>query len=319
MNQPAMKSLLQKIEGYDFEYLIADLWTKQGWKTRVLQASRDRGIDVEARRSDPFEQKYLIQAKRYSDGNKVGSKMIQQYSSLRYQEENVDAVLIITTSSFTKQAKEIAADLNIKLINGDKLVKIIERQNAGDILDEYTSAKNKGISDESSQKATNNFLQTLNYAKSTDEYISKIAENAVGETVTKESLIISNPGSFWSKANFNTPVLLYLLQNEQPHFILECEKIRLPDQELLTPPNGACIVATNNRIFVVIGNGSCNTGFEISYRDIIGISEFGILRTKIKIDLKEGACKFIIAGTEGRQEADHFVRQIEGIVHSLAE
>lgn len=189
-----MKSLLQKIDGYDFEYLIADLWTEQGWKTRVLPASNDRGIDVEARRSEPFEQKYLIQAKRYSASNKVGSEMIQQYASLQYQEENVDAVLIITTSSFTKPAKEIAADLNIKLIDGDDLTKIITKRDARDIVNNYTSFK--GNSQKSNRNTTNNFLQTLSYPKATDEYVSKLVDNAVGETVTKESLAKTS-GSFW--------------------------------------------------------------------------------------------------------------------------
>ncbi len=76
----------------------------------------------------PFYQKHLIQAKRYSEDNKVGSPEVQQYSSLRQQQSDVDAVIIVSTSSFTSQAQQIADDLNVKLINGSDLLDLIKKQ-----------------------------------------------------------------------------------------------------------------------------------------------------------------------------------------------
>lgn len=137
----AIRDKLQKLDGYDFEHLIADIWADQGWKTRVLPASNDRGIDVEARRSDPIEQKYLIQAKRYSEGKNVRSSQVQQYSSLKHQEENVDVVIIVTTSDFTPQAKERATNLNLKLINGDDLAQLIQTQDALHLVNKYLSGE----------------------------------------------------------------------------------------------------------------------------------------------------------------------------------
>ncbi|PGF17246.1 hypothetical protein CP556_14825 [Natrinema sp. CBA1119] len=71
-------------------------------------ASNDKGIDVRvrAKKTTPYNQKALIQAKRYGEGNKVGSPAIQQYSSLKHQEDNVDKVVVVTTSSYSRNAKE---------------------------------------------------------------------------------------------------------------------------------------------------------------------------------------------------------------------
>lgn len=117
-------SQLREMNEYDFEELVGEVWAERDWDTQVTRSSNDRGIDIVAEKQHPYFQKVLIQAKRYSKGNKVGSKEIQQYYSLKDQEDNVDQVLIITTSSFTKPAKRRAQDLNVKLINGKEFLKI---------------------------------------------------------------------------------------------------------------------------------------------------------------------------------------------------
>ncbi|WP_414838279.1 restriction endonuclease [Candidatus Nanosalina sp. VS9-1] len=117
-------SNLRGINEYEFEEIVGNVWSERGWETQVTRSSNDRGIDIVAEKQHPYYQKILIQAKRYSAGNKVGSKEIQQYYSLKDQEDNVDQVLIITTSSFTKPAERRAQDLNVKLINGEEFLKI---------------------------------------------------------------------------------------------------------------------------------------------------------------------------------------------------
>ena len=68
--------------------------------------------------------KWLVQAKRYS-GN-VGVKEVREYCSLKYR-EYVDGVIIVTTSSFTKEAHEEASKHNVKLIEGTLLVTMLNR------------------------------------------------------------------------------------------------------------------------------------------------------------------------------------------------
>jgi|APHM01.1.fsa_nt_gi Restriction endonuclease len=113
---------LQQMEPAEFEAFIADVWTYLGWDTRVVGDPGDRGIDVIAVDS---EDKQLIQAKRYGPSTTVGSPEVQQYASLRLQEDNVKQVTIVTTGTFSRQARELAPELEVILINGEKLVEIV--------------------------------------------------------------------------------------------------------------------------------------------------------------------------------------------------
>jgi len=111
---------LRDMSPKEFEYFVADLWNEMGWETEVRQQSSDIGVDVIATKDGAVPMKHVIQAKKYSEGNKVGGPDIQQYASLKMQ-ENADAVIVVTTSSFTKPAEDRAEDLGVKLIDGDKL------------------------------------------------------------------------------------------------------------------------------------------------------------------------------------------------------
>lgn len=115
------------VDPYEFESFVADLWEQQGWSTYVSPGSNDRGIDVVASRDEPVAQKHLIQVKRYAPENKVGGPEIQQYASLLHQDPDADAVIVVTTSGFTRQARELAADLNVKLIDGAGLQRLVEK------------------------------------------------------------------------------------------------------------------------------------------------------------------------------------------------
>ena len=136
MGSADIKSTLQEMDEYEFEYLVADLWELDGWDTTVSQASNDDGVDVTAIKDAPFDRKELIQAKRYSNGTSVGGPDIQQYASLRHQEPGVDSVAVVTTSGFTTSAERMAEKLNVKLVDGDSLATWIEESNEN-VLDEY--------------------------------------------------------------------------------------------------------------------------------------------------------------------------------------
>lgn len=132
-----LKAVLQQMDPYEFEHFVADLWERMGWETDVSTASADKGVDITARKSNPYEQLLLIQAKRYGPNTTVGSPDVQQYASLRQQFENVDKVLIVTTNGYSRQAREIAEDLNVKLIDGDGLVELIDEHDSLDLVAEY--------------------------------------------------------------------------------------------------------------------------------------------------------------------------------------
>lgn len=136
-NQEAFLQALQSIDAYKFESLIAELWEEQGWETEVTTGANDRETDVIATRDLPFQQKVALQAKRYDPSNTIGSPDIQQYASLRQQVGRLDAVIIVTTSSFTTGAQEIAESLNVKLIGGDQLYDLFEEHADPSLLNGY--------------------------------------------------------------------------------------------------------------------------------------------------------------------------------------
>lgn len=129
-----LKAVLQQMDPYEFEHFVADLWERFGWETSVSSASADKGVDVVCRKSMPYDQLVLIQAKRYGPNSTVGSPAVQQYASLRHQYDGVDKVLIVTTSGYSSQAESIADKLNVKLIDGDRLVRLILDHDALDLV-----------------------------------------------------------------------------------------------------------------------------------------------------------------------------------------
>lgn len=118
-------SKLEELDPDEFELMVSDLWKQKGWNTELTSSTSDKGVDVRATRDKPYERKMLIQAKNYSKDNKVSSEEVQRYASLKDQEEGVDEVLIVTTSSFTSQAEELAEKLNVKMIGRKKLEDMI--------------------------------------------------------------------------------------------------------------------------------------------------------------------------------------------------
>ncbi|WP_226013609.1 restriction endonuclease [Halomicrobium salinisoli] len=130
------------LDPIQFEKFVAELWARRGWETEVTSGSNDRGIDVIAEKHFPYEEKVLIQAKKYAQGNRVSGPEIQKYASLK-QRDGVDEVIIVTTSEFTAQAIELSQEYNIKLINGKTVLNMIIEGSAEDLLQQYTSLLSK--------------------------------------------------------------------------------------------------------------------------------------------------------------------------------
>ncbi|WP_406660708.1 restriction endonuclease [Methanolobus sp. ZRKC3] len=115
--------ILMELEPQDFENLLAHLFRKMEYIVEETQYSRDGGIDLIIRLEKfGLSHSWIVQAKRYS--GPVGVKEVREYSSLKYR-DRVDGVIIVTTSSFTKDGYEEAAKHNVKLIEGSLLVEML--------------------------------------------------------------------------------------------------------------------------------------------------------------------------------------------------
>ncbi len=137
LSQSELLSELQSMDNYDFEYFVADIWEQMGWETEVSQASVDAGIDVTATKSNPYPEKNIIQAKRYGENTSVGGPDIQQYASLKQQVSGTDSVIVVTTGSFTNAAEKRATDLNVKTVDGDGIVSMVDDLDARNLVTDY--------------------------------------------------------------------------------------------------------------------------------------------------------------------------------------
>lgn len=170
---------LRQMDPYDFEHFIADLWRAQGWETTVSQESVDQGIDIVATKNSPFQQKQVIQVKRYAEDNTIGSPKVQQYASLRQQEDGADVSVIVTTSSFTHQAEEIAQNLNVKLVDADVIYTLLEETDRFDLVSEYAPlpVESRQESIEMNSKTSDTGLQTQSSEITTEPAESSLLSN----------------------------------------------------------------------------------------------------------------------------------------------
>lgn len=130
------------MDPYEFEKLVAKVWEVQGYDTFVRQGSNDKAIDVEAIRGG---YKVLIQVKRYNSKNKIGGPTVRKYATLYQQEPDADEVAIVTTSSFTSQAKEIAAEQHVTIVDGHSLVSMMGEIGVTNKSSDKTESRPDGI------------------------------------------------------------------------------------------------------------------------------------------------------------------------------
>lgn len=121
-----------------FEHLVVDLLVKMGYggafanSAHVTQYVHDDGIDGIIYEDKLGLDKIYIQAKRYKQENTIGKPQIQQFSGA-LDEQKATKGVFITTSSYSKEAKQYVEKLNKKivLIDGQELARYMIEYNVG--------------------------------------------------------------------------------------------------------------------------------------------------------------------------------------------
>lgn len=115
------KEEMKSLTGHEFEQVIANLYEQMGYNAEVTSGSGEQGADVIARNS--FE-KLAIQTKHYK--GKVSNSAIQEIvAALKYYD--ADRALVITTSSFTSSAQDLAKSNEVKIHGRDWLKSKVKR------------------------------------------------------------------------------------------------------------------------------------------------------------------------------------------------
>ncbi|WP_025718181.1 restriction endonuclease [Paenibacillus polymyxa] len=101
------------LSGTDFERLMELYYTDQGYSVQRIGGSGDHEVDLILKGKEGY--KIAVQCKRWK--RDVGNDIVLRLKAGKQVHGCYDA-WIVTTSNFTKAAKEAADRLNIKLING---------------------------------------------------------------------------------------------------------------------------------------------------------------------------------------------------------
>jgi restriction system protein len=119
-----ISSALQAVERLtwqEFEMLVGESFRRKGYTVKETGGGgADGGIDLEMSLNG---QKYLVQCKQWKTF-KVGVKVVREFFGVMVA-NGAKGGFVVTSGIFTEDAANFAEDKNITLIDGDKLVKII--------------------------------------------------------------------------------------------------------------------------------------------------------------------------------------------------
>ena len=111
---------LDIMSALEFEDFVAQLFKKLGYNASRTKRTGDQGADVIAEKDG---EKIVIQVKHFLSS--VGNRAIQEVvSSKKYY--NAQKCMVVTNSTFTKSAKELAKANNVVLWDGDALLQKIK-------------------------------------------------------------------------------------------------------------------------------------------------------------------------------------------------
>ena len=106
---------LREIDPRKFEELVADIFRDKGFEVTLTPRTRDGGRDIQAvHKSSLGSILYLVECKRYNSAHKVGVELVRALYGVKLRERATAGVLV-TTSSFTKDALDFASPLKYEL------------------------------------------------------------------------------------------------------------------------------------------------------------------------------------------------------------
>ncbi|MFJ6347766.1 restriction endonuclease [Pseudarthrobacter oxydans] len=118
---PTGISQVMELDPFQFEQFSAELLRRQGYTDVAVQGGAgDRGVDIVA--TDTLGVSIVVQCKRYL-GN-VSAEPVQRLHSFAVT-RNAGRRMVITTSDYTRDAKDEALRTDTELINGSRLEELV--------------------------------------------------------------------------------------------------------------------------------------------------------------------------------------------------
>ncbi|MER5555267.1 restriction endonuclease [Streptomyces sp. NPDC002793] len=118
--EPARPVDYAAMDPYAFEEAVAALCRREGCRdVEVVGGAGDLGADVIA--GAPDGRRLVVQCKRYTSDNKVGSQELQRFGGTCYAVHGADTAIVVTTGTFTEPALEYAEQCGIVCVALDEL------------------------------------------------------------------------------------------------------------------------------------------------------------------------------------------------------
>lgn len=115
-------NIIDDLNGIEFESFCGTLLENNGYRNvKVTKSSGDFGADIIAEKDDV---KYAIQCKKFN--NPVGISAVQEVMGSK-SIYDCHVAVVLTNSTFTKSAKELAKKSGVLLWDGNKLSSMIEK------------------------------------------------------------------------------------------------------------------------------------------------------------------------------------------------
>ena len=106
---------MRQLHHRKFEELIAEIIRSKGYDVTLTPKTRDGGKDIIALYKSPFgHQMFIIECKKHNEDNKVGVELVRGLYGVKTAERYNQAILV-TTSTFTRDAKEFVKPLKFEL------------------------------------------------------------------------------------------------------------------------------------------------------------------------------------------------------------
>ena len=116
LRRDVFRDSVNYMSGTEFEHFMADVFKKQGYVVETTPGSGDQGVDLLLTIDDRY---IAVQLKRYS-AKPVGNDAVQEVVAGMFHYRAKEA-WVITTTSFTKKAVQLAKSTRVRLIDGREL------------------------------------------------------------------------------------------------------------------------------------------------------------------------------------------------------
>ena len=121
--------LLNQISPQQFEGLISMLYEKMGFHVRLTPQTRDKGVDIYAKRiSESGTELLAIQCKHYPKGM-VGVEHARALYGVIHDQPNITKGVLITSGNFSKDCREFVDGKRIELFDCSYVCGLLEKYN----------------------------------------------------------------------------------------------------------------------------------------------------------------------------------------------